>query len=169
MMRCRKCLSYLFSIHRALGVLLFYLINREYPFHDNAAILETQYSFKVKFGPRCNYQPSPELENILSRTIDSNVETRISITELMKHPWFAAQVAAIEATVPKPKTPTENVANAADKTEASTSATSAPQQQTPSSQAGATTPTNSATPTEASNTASDTSDKVSSKTPTRRS
>ena len=137
-------------------MVLFYLINREYPFQANNAILETQLSYKVKFGPRCSIpQPSADLENILSRMLDAAVETRISIINLMKHPWYATQMAAVEATVPKPKTPTESTVRAEASPEASTSSsnTSPTSQQTPT-KAVATPPDSKteATPGEPSNT-----------------
>lgn len=89
----------------ALGVLLYYLVNREYPFRETAAMLETQLSFKVKFGSHFNPNstPSPELENILSRMLDPTPETRISMSELMQHRWFSAEVAKVEESVPKQK------------------------------------------------------------------
>ena len=146
-------LQLFFLPQRALGVVLFYLINREYPFHANNAILETQLSYKVKFGPRCSIpQPSADLENILSRMLDAAVETRISIFNLMKHPWYATQMAAVEATVPKPKTPTESTIRAEASPEASTSTSnSSPTTQQTPTKTVATAP-DEATPGEQSNT-----------------
>ncbi|XP_077252240.1 CBL-interacting protein kinase 19 [Tasmannia lanceolata] len=68
------------------GVILFVLMAGYLPFHDQNVMAIYRKIYKGEF--RCPRWFSPDLTSLLSRLLDSNPETRITIPEIMENRWF---------------------------------------------------------------------------------
>ncbi|KAL3522507.1 hypothetical protein ACH5RR_015341 [Cinchona calisaya] len=68
------------------GVILFVLMAGYLPFHDQNVMAMYKKIYKGEF--RCPRWFSPELTRFLTRILDTNPETRITIPELMENRWF---------------------------------------------------------------------------------
>ncbi|XP_052182908.1 CBL-interacting serine/threonine-protein kinase 12-like [Diospyros lotus] len=68
------------------GVILFVLMAGYLPFHDQNIMFMYKKIYKGEF--RCPRWFSPELVRLLTRLLDTNPETRITIPEIMKNKWF---------------------------------------------------------------------------------
>ncbi|XP_042519073.1 CBL-interacting serine/threonine-protein kinase 12-like [Macadamia integrifolia] len=68
------------------GVILFVLMAGYLPFHDQNIMQMYKKIYKGEF--RCPRWFSPELIRLLSRLLDTNPETRITIPEIMENRWF---------------------------------------------------------------------------------
>ncbi|CAI9097173.1 OLC1v1033537C1 [Oldenlandia corymbosa var. corymbosa] len=68
------------------GVVL-YVLNAGYlPFNDTNLMVMYRKIYKGDF--RCPKWTSPELKSLLSRLLDPNPDTRITLDETIAHPWF---------------------------------------------------------------------------------
>uniref|UniRef100_A0A5B7AR05 non-specific serine/threonine protein kinase n=1 Tax=Davidia involucrata TaxID=16924 RepID=A0A5B7AR05_DAVIN len=68
------------------GVILFVLMAGYLPFHDQNIMVMYKKIYKGEF--RCPRWFSPELGRLLSRLLDTNPETRITIPDIMNNRWF---------------------------------------------------------------------------------
>ncbi|XP_075496707.1 CBL-interacting serine/threonine-protein kinase 12-like [Primulina tabacum] len=68
------------------GVILFVLMAGYLPFHDKNVMSMYKKIYKGEF--RCPRWFSPELIRFLTRLLDTNPETRITIPEIMDNKWF---------------------------------------------------------------------------------
>ncbi|CAI0476025.1 unnamed protein product [Linum tenue] len=68
------------------GVILFVLMAGYLPFHDQNIMLMYKKIYKGDF--RCPRWFSPELAKLLTKLLDTNPATRITITEVMENRWF---------------------------------------------------------------------------------
>ncbi|XP_021907628.1 CBL-interacting serine/threonine-protein kinase 12-like [Carica papaya] len=68
------------------GVILFVLMAGYLPFHDQNIMAMYKKIYKGEF--RCPRWFSPELIKLLTRLLDTNPETRITIPEIMENRWF---------------------------------------------------------------------------------
>ncbi|KAL2343289.1 hypothetical protein Fmac_004574 [Flemingia macrophylla] len=68
------------------GVVLFVLMAGYLPFHDRNVMAMYKKIYKGEF--RCPRWFSSDLTKLLSRLLDTNPHTRISIPEIMDNPWF---------------------------------------------------------------------------------
>ncbi|KAK2995995.1 hypothetical protein RJ640_017359 [Escallonia rubra] len=68
------------------GVILFVLMAGYLPFHDQNIMAMYKKIYKGEF--RCPRWFSPELTRLLTRLLDINPETRITIPEIMNNRWF---------------------------------------------------------------------------------
>ncbi|EXB38218.1 CBL-interacting serine/threonine-protein kinase 12 [Morus notabilis] len=68
------------------GVILFVLMAGYLPFHDQNVMAMYKKIYKGEF--RCPRWFSPELIRLLTRLLDTNPETRITIPEIMENRWF---------------------------------------------------------------------------------
>ncbi|XP_073280796.1 CBL-interacting serine/threonine-protein kinase 12 [Primulina huaijiensis] len=68
------------------GVILFVLMAGYLPFHDQNVMSMYKKIYKGEF--RCPRWFSPELIRFLTRLLDANPETRITIPEIMNNKWF---------------------------------------------------------------------------------
>ncbi|XP_057764127.1 CBL-interacting serine/threonine-protein kinase 12-like [Salvia miltiorrhiza] len=68
------------------GVVLFVLMSGYLPFHDQNVMAMYKRIYKGDF--RCPRWFSPELIRLVSRMLDANPETRITIPEIMNNRWF---------------------------------------------------------------------------------
>lgn len=68
------------------GIILFVLMAGYLPFHDQNIMAMYKKIYKGEF--RCPRWFSPELTRLLSRLLDTNPETRITIPEIMNNRWF---------------------------------------------------------------------------------
>ncbi|XP_027111949.1 CBL-interacting serine/threonine-protein kinase 12-like [Coffea arabica] len=68
------------------GVILFVLMAGYLPFHDQNVMAMYKKIYKGEF--RCPRWFSPELTRFLTRILDTNPETRITIAEIMENRWF---------------------------------------------------------------------------------
>ena len=68
------------------GVVLFVLMAGYLPFHDRNVMAMYKKIYKGEF--RCPRWFSSELTRLLSRLLDTNPQTRISIPEVMENRWF---------------------------------------------------------------------------------
>ncbi|KAI4372010.1 hypothetical protein MLD38_010298 [Melastoma candidum] len=68
------------------GVILFVLMAGYLPFHDQNIMAMYRKIYKGEF--RCPRWFSPELTKLLTRILDTNPKTRISIPEIMENRWF---------------------------------------------------------------------------------
>ncbi|CAI0475925.1 unnamed protein product [Linum tenue] len=68
------------------GVILFVLMAGYLPFHDQNIMLMYKKIYKGEF--RCPKWFSPELSKLLTKLLDTNPATRITIQEVMENRWF---------------------------------------------------------------------------------
>lgn len=68
------------------GVILFVLMAGYLPFHDQNIMAMYKKIYKGEF--RCPRWFSPELTRLLTRLLDTNPETRMTIPEVMENRWF---------------------------------------------------------------------------------
>ncbi|GER24510.1 CBL-interacting protein kinase 12 [Striga asiatica] len=68
------------------GVILFVLMAGYLPFHDQNVMSMYKKIYKGEF--RCPRWFSPELVRLLTRLLDTNPETRITIPDVMNNKWF---------------------------------------------------------------------------------
>ncbi|XP_010529203.1 PREDICTED: CBL-interacting serine/threonine-protein kinase 12-like [Tarenaya hassleriana] len=68
------------------GVILFVLMAGHLPFHDRNVMAMYKKIYKGEF--RCPRWFSPELIRLLTRLLDTNPESRITIPEIMENSWF---------------------------------------------------------------------------------
>ncbi|KAK6932696.1 Protein kinase domain [Dillenia turbinata] len=68
------------------GVILFVLMAGYLPFHDHNIMAMYKKIYRGEF--RCPRWFSPELIRLLTRLLDTNPETRITIPEIMENKWF---------------------------------------------------------------------------------
>lgn len=68
------------------GVILFVLMAGYLPFHDQNVMVMYKKIYRGEF--RCPRWFSPELIKLLSKLLDINPETRITIPEVMENRWF---------------------------------------------------------------------------------
>ncbi|XP_059664270.1 CBL-interacting serine/threonine-protein kinase 12-like [Cornus florida] len=68
------------------GVVLFVLMAGHLPFHDKNVMVMYKKIYRGEF--RCPRWFSPEIIRLVSRLLDTNPETRITIPEIMNHKWF---------------------------------------------------------------------------------
>ncbi|PON66175.1 Calcium/calmodulin-dependent/calcium-dependent protein kinase [Trema orientale] len=68
------------------GVVLFVLTAGYLPFNDGNLMALYKKIYKGEF--RCPRWMSPDLKRFLSRLLDTNPQTRITIDEILKDPWF---------------------------------------------------------------------------------
>ena len=107
----------------ALGVLLWCIVNRRYPFavEENAPIsdlLTQQLEHKIRFSRKMAFEVTANLEDMFYRMLDPNVEKRIKMEQLVIHPWIAKEVRTVEdgiramaPTTPTSTQPTTNTTN----------------------------------------------------------
>lgn len=68
------------------GVILFVLIAGYLPFNDTNLMVMYRKIYKGEY--RCPKWTSPDLKRLLSRLLDANPETRITMNEILRDPWF---------------------------------------------------------------------------------
>lgn len=68
------------------GIILFVIIAGYLPFNDSNLI--GMYKKICNGTYRCPKWASPELKHLISRLLDTNTDTRISIDEILNDPWF---------------------------------------------------------------------------------
>ncbi|CAN0853476.1 CBL-interacting serine/threonine-protein kinase 12 [Linum grandiflorum] len=68
------------------GVILFVLMAGYLPFHDQNIMMMYKKIYKGEF--RCPRWFSPELAKLLTKLLDTNPSTRITIAEVMQNRWF---------------------------------------------------------------------------------
>ncbi|KAK4274905.1 hypothetical protein QN277_018066 [Acacia crassicarpa] len=68
------------------GIILFVLTAGYLPFNDPNLIAMYKKIYKGEY--RCPRWMSPDLRRFLSRLLDTNPETRITIDEILRDPWF---------------------------------------------------------------------------------
>ncbi|OTF73492.1 protein kinase-like protein [Euroglyphus maynei] len=84
----------------ALGVLLYCMINRGYPFpSDSSKMLEQQMIHKIRFGKKMQFEPSIDLIDLFQRILEPNAELRLRMDQLMKHPWIIKEINIVERNV----------------------------------------------------------------------
>lgn len=68
------------------GIILYVMIAGYFPFYDQNLMLMYKKIYKGEF--RCPKWMSPDVKRILSRLLDINPATRITIEEIIRDPWF---------------------------------------------------------------------------------
>ncbi|PHT62947.1 CBL-interacting serine/threonine-protein kinase 20 [Capsicum annuum] len=68
------------------GIILYIMIAGYFPFYDQNLMLMYKKIYKGEF--RCPKWMSPDVKRILSRLLDVNPGTRITIDEIIRDPWF---------------------------------------------------------------------------------
>lgn len=86
------------------GVILFVLLAAYLPFHDNN--LMEMYKKICKGDFKCPQWFSPEVKKLLSKILDPNPSTRMTLAKLMENPWFRKGFKKIK--IPKPVLTNEN-------------------------------------------------------------
>ena len=86
----------------ALGVILYFIIYHEHPFSNSASTLEEQIGRLIKFSSTKQiFEPGPQIIDIISRCLEFDTLKRITMQELITHPWISAEVVQINKTIPK--------------------------------------------------------------------
>ena len=89
----------------ALGVLMWCVVNRSYPFRESKGPLpQQQMNHKVKIK-RTDLAQEKYVYDIFYRMLDINVEERIKMDKLMKHPWIGKEVRQIEDAIAEASSP----------------------------------------------------------------
>ena len=74
----------------SLGVCLYYMITKEYPYTPNrddySVTIEEQLKRKIK---PIDKKISPQLNHIMSRMLEFNTSKRITISDIVKHQWLS--------------------------------------------------------------------------------
>lgn len=84
----------------ALGVLLYCMINRGYPFpSDSTKMLEQQMLHKIRFGKKMQFDPTDDLIDLFQRLLEPNAELRLRMDQLMKHPYLIKEINLVEQNV----------------------------------------------------------------------
>ncbi|XP_020593761.1 LOW QUALITY PROTEIN: CBL-interacting serine/threonine-protein kinase 11-like [Phalaenopsis equestris] len=68
------------------GIILFVLFTGYLPFNDSNLMAMYRKIYRGEF--RCPKWTSFELRHLIGRLLDKNPETRITVEEIMTHPWF---------------------------------------------------------------------------------
>ncbi|XP_057972164.1 CBL-interacting serine/threonine-protein kinase 14 [Malania oleifera] len=68
------------------GIILYVLIAGYLPFNDPNLMVMYRRIYRGEF--RCPKWTSPDLRRLLSRLLDTNPETRITVDEIVRDPWF---------------------------------------------------------------------------------
>lgn len=68
------------------GIILYVMIAGYFPFYDQNLMLMYKKIYKGEF--RCPKWMSPDVKRLLSRLLDVNPVTRITIDEIIRDPWF---------------------------------------------------------------------------------
>ncbi|XP_009793170.1 CBL-interacting serine/threonine-protein kinase 11-like [Nicotiana tabacum] len=68
------------------GIILYVMVAGYLPFYDQNLMLMYKKIYKGEF--KCPKWMSPDVKRILSRLLDTNPATRITIEEIIKDPWF---------------------------------------------------------------------------------
>lgn len=84
----------------AIGVILYCLINRAYPFQVDR-LLEQQLCHVIKFTSRVTFTPGPELIDLQNKLLDPLSTKRITMNDLLKHPWFSKEQIIVQESVQK--------------------------------------------------------------------
>ncbi|XP_042755932.1 CBL-interacting protein kinase 5 [Lactuca sativa] len=77
------------------GVILYVLLAAYLPFHDNNLMEMYKKISKGEF--KCPQWFAPEVKKLLSKILDPNPSTRITLAKLMENPWFRKGFKKIEA------------------------------------------------------------------------
>lgn len=87
----------------ALGVLLYCIINRGYPFIDGPRhkMVEQQLSHNIVFSRRCIFPIGTDLTYIMHGMLDPNPNKRITIEELMCNNWLKNEIKIIDEIIRK--------------------------------------------------------------------
>ena len=90
----------------ALGVILWAMINRNYPFGDDPKeMVRKQIRFEQKETSFCRYyKPSPELNDVIRQTLRYGFEDRIKMSHLVKHLWIKDEIQKINDKINSNKT-----------------------------------------------------------------
>ena len=88
----------------ALGVVLFCIVNRGYPFVEGEKMIDQQMSHKVRFSKKVSFTPNEQLIDLFYKLLTPNVDQRIKMNELMVHPWIEAEIIEIDQEIAKKKT-----------------------------------------------------------------
>lgn len=59
-------------------------------------MLQQQMKHRIRMGKKTSFSPNEQLMDLFYRLLDPNVELRIRMRKLMKHPYIAEEVAKIE-------------------------------------------------------------------------
>ncbi|CAJ1960553.1 unnamed protein product [Sphenostylis stenocarpa] len=76
------------------GVVLFVLVAGYLPFNDPNLMVMYKKIYKGEF--RCPRWTSPELRRFLGRLLDTNPETRITVDDMIRDPWFRKEYKEIK-------------------------------------------------------------------------
>lgn len=68
------------------GIILFVLVAGYLPFNDANLMAMYRKIYRGEF--RCPKWTSPELRDLIGRLLDRNPDTRITVEEILAHPWF---------------------------------------------------------------------------------
>lgn len=78
------------------------MFNQKYPFDVEAPnILQQQLTHKIKFSKRLPWTPDSTLKDMFFRMLEPNVDERIKMPDLSRHPWVASEVILVEKKIIK--------------------------------------------------------------------
>lgn len=92
----------------AIGVILFCVLNRTYPFVDGPRMVERQMEHNVKMK-NTSFPVGEDLEDLITRLLDPSVERRITLPKTMVHPWCKDEFRSVQDYVRQYQSHKENV------------------------------------------------------------
>jgi serine/threonine protein kinase len=74
----------------ATGVVLFAMLNNKFPFHfkDLKGMLKEQYAKAYKWRPELERELSKDVKDLQSKMFEPDVNKRITMAEVVDHPWI---------------------------------------------------------------------------------
>lgn len=80
----------------AIGVVLYCLVNRGYPFTEGPTMYDQQMAHQIKMSARISFTADANLLELLTSMLHPVVAKRATIDELMKSPWAKEEVDSVE-------------------------------------------------------------------------
>ena len=90
----KRCYDPLIADIWALGVCLYAMVNKAYPFNpeDKETMVSNQLQRKWKFVKKQRYRLSPEVKDLVRHMLEPDPKRRITFLGIASHPWMTDQL-----------------------------------------------------------------------------